>query len=110
VFGLRGSAWIAFLVYYSFVNPWLEELFWRGLLARQTSFGWTSDLLYAGYHLFVLAPFITLPWLLFCFILLTATGAFWRFLTTRSDSLALPALTHLVADIAVIVVAWMLAA
>ncbi|TFH16911.1 MAG: hypothetical protein E4H02_04360 [Lentisphaerales bacterium] len=72
VFGLRGSAWIAFLVYYSFVNPWLEELFWRGLLARKTSFGWTSDLLYAGYHLFVLAPFITLPWLLFCFILVKA--------------------------------------
>lgn len=105
VFGLQGRSWIVFLVYYPLVNPWLEELFWRGLLARGTHYGRISDLLYAGYHVLALASFTTVPWLLFCFAVLAVAGATWRILAARNGGLALPALTHLVADIAVIVAA-----
>lgn len=106
--GLHDSSWFGFLVYYCLVNPWFEELFWRGLLADRDNYGWLSDMLYAGYHVLVLGFFVTPPWILFAFVILTCAGAVWRHLTAKHNGLIIPALAHFIADISVIVAAYIL--
>jgi redox-sensitive bicupin YhaK (pirin superfamily) len=48
--GLRGGAWHAFLVYHIGVNPWLEELYWRGYLGSRARLPTLRDAAFAGYH------------------------------------------------------------
>jgi hypothetical protein len=108
MFGLQGKPWIAFIIYYSLVNPWLEEWFWRGYMSDTSRCGAWSDLLYAGYHALVLGSFVTWPWILFALVVLTFAGTVWRLLAKRCDGLLIPVLGHMIADVTVIGAAWVL--
>lgn len=81
--GLEGWGWLAFVAYYSLVTPWLEELFWRGWYPTVVGQGIMADLLFAGYHLLVVALFIGWPWVVLCFAVLTATAFVWRLVARR---------------------------
>ena len=103
-FGLQGTSWFFFMIYFSTVQPLLEELYWRGYLGcGQKSFSWT-DFTFAGYHILILAWFIKLPWLVVAFIVLITVAYIWRFLASKFEGLAVPLLSHIVADISIIVV------
>jgi membrane protease YdiL (CAAX protease family) len=102
-FGLHGSSWLFFMIYFSTIQPFLEELYWRGYLeCNHKYFPWT-DFAFAGYHILVLAWFIKLPWLAVAFIILTVAAYGWRYVACKLEGLAVPLLSHIVADVSIIV-------
>jgi len=107
-FGLGGTSWLFFMIYFSTVQPFLEELYWRGYLENDCKyFSWT-DLAFAGYHILVLAWFIKLPWLVIAFIVLAGAAYIWRYTASRLEGLIVPLLSHIVADVSIIAVTYIL--
>ena len=107
-FGLYGTSWFFFMIYFSTVQPFLEELYWRGYLESNHKYFSLTDLAFAGYHIFVLAWFIKLPWLVMAFIVLTAVAYGFRYITCKFKGLAVPLLSHIAADISIIAVTYVL--
>ncbi len=108
-YGLTGSPWIGFVLYYALINPWLEELFWRGHYAQRVRYPVMSDILFAGYHVLVLVLFVKWVWILVAFVVLVLTAWMWRYLTKRYNGLKIPAISHFVADVSVITAIFILA-
>lgn len=102
--GLNSASWPWFIVYGGLVNPWLEEVYWRGGLGSATRSPILNDAAFAGFHLLILAPFISVAWLVAAFILLASTGWLWRQVSNRSGSLLPSALCHLAADVSILLV------
>lgn len=108
-FGLYGTSWFFFMIYFSTMQPFLEELYWRGYLEdNHKYFSWT-DFAFAGYHVFVLAFFIKLPWLILLFIVVSATAWGWRRTAHKFKGLAIPLLSHTATDVSIIAVVNLLA-
>lgn len=108
--GLVGAPWIAFMAYYAVVNPWLEELFWRGFYPSRVRPGLVADLLFAGYHVMVMVLFVKLPWALLTFAVLVAVAFVWRAVARRQGGLAVPVASHMAADVSIVAAAAFLAA
>ncbi len=107
-FGLHGTSRFFFMIYFSTVHPFLEELYWRGHLGYgHKHFSWT-DFAFAGYHILVLAWFIKPLWLVIAFIVLTAVAYIWRHIAFKLEGLAVPLLSHIAADVSIIVVIYIL--
>ena len=101
-FGLHGTSWFFFMIYFSMVHPFLEELYWRGYLeSNRKYFSWT-DFAFAGYHILVLAWFIKLSWLVIAFFVLTAAAYYWRYVASKLEGLVVPLLSHIIADVCII--------
>ena len=100
--GLRGGSWLVFMAYYAIVNPWLEEGYWRGVLASSSPSITASDVFFGGYHVLVLVYFIAWWWGLLVAALLMGVAWVWRKVATRCGGVLIPALTHLAADASVI--------
>lgn len=100
---LTRGTWPFFIGYSALVNPWLEELYWRGWLGSDTRILTPNDAFFAGFHLVILAPFVSLAWLAVVFIILTITAWLWRQVTRRANSLLPAALCHLVADVSILI-------
>jgi hypothetical protein len=86
-------------------NAWLailEQLHWSQL-REQT--GW-SHLCFAGYHVLVLYSLLTLPWLLLCLVVLLAASLCWKQLERATRSLTVPVVSHVLADLGVVLAAW----
>ncbi|MBN1581045.1 MAG: CPBP family intramembrane metalloprotease [Anaerolineae bacterium] len=109
---LPAQGWLPFVVYWSLVNPWLEEGFWRGYLEsanaksdrssrRHKCLSW-SDLWFAGYHLIVLWPIVGWPWLLFGLAVLIAAAWLWRQIARTTGGLLVPVLAHMAADASIL--------
>ena len=109
-FGLHGFPLAAFAVYSAVVNPAFEELHWRGVLFTETRRPAPVDALFAGYHVIVLALVVEWPVALAAAITLATAAWIWRVLAVRCGGLAVPYLSHLAADLAVIGAAWALMA
>jgi hypothetical protein len=104
-FGLDGSSWVLFAVYYSTVHPFLEELFWRGNPATGGRAVLWRDAAFAGYHAPVLWFFIGPAWIAAVFFLLTAASWTWRQSAGRFGGLGVPLVSHAAADISIVVAA-----
>jgi len=107
-FGLQGTSWYFFMVYFSTVQPFLEELYWRGYLDSKHRYLSWSDLAFAGYHMFVLVWFIKLPWLVVSFIVLSIAAWASRYAVHKLGGLAVPLLSHIVSDISIMGVVYIL--
>lgn len=105
-FGLAGGSLAAFAVYSAFVNPALEELFWRGVLLDETRRPAPADALFAGYHVLVLTLVVEWPFALAAGIALAAAAWLWRIAAVRCAGLAAPFASHVAADLAVIFAVW----
>jgi len=101
--GLQGTSWLFFMIYFSTVQPVLEELFWRGYLGCGGLRGLWTDAAFAGYHILVLAQFFKVPWLVIAFAILTMVAFIWRSMTSKLKGLRVPILSHIAADISIIV-------
>lgn len=105
----RGS--LLFFAWYSLINPWLEELYWRGFQSSSRTRPVARDVLFGGYHVLVLLLFVKWPFAAMAGVALAAVAWVWRMLTRRFGGLLVPALTHLAADVAIVaaifaLVAW----
>lgn len=105
--GLTGFIWLPFSLYFTLVNPWLEEVFWRSLLTSPSRFPAPVDFLFAGYHLIILSLFVSLGWLLFAFLILVLASWFWRQVSRYTGSLLPAALSHLLADGSILLVLYL---
>lgn len=101
--GLQGASWFLFMIYFSTVQPVLEELYWRGYLGCNDLLISWEDLAFAGYHILVLARFIKWPWLIIAFVILTMAASVWRHISSRCGGLIIPLLSHITADISIII-------
>jgi membrane protease YdiL (CAAX protease family) len=102
-YGLNRAIWPYFAVYFCVVNSLVEELFWRGLLGESTKIIRPNDLFFAGYHALVLAAFTDPIWIAPVFGACVFAGWLWRLLRTTTGGLAVPIVTHLAADIGIVV-------
>ncbi len=100
--GLVQGSWLPFILYFSLVNPWLEEIYWRGWLGSQAHHPIPDDLWFGAYHLLILAPFVSWPWLLLALVALTGAAWSWRQVARITGSLFAPGLAHLLADFSIL--------
>jgi len=106
--GLKGNSWFFFAIYFSTVQPVLEELYWRGYLICSNKFFSWPDVAFAAYHILVLALFIKWQWLIISFFALALTAYVWRYLANKLQGLIVPLLSHIAADISIIIVTYVL--
>jgi membrane protease YdiL (CAAX protease family) len=106
--GLSGYGWLIFIIYYSLVNPVIEEVYWRGFLGSNSSKLSWSDIGYGGYHPLVFLKFLAVPWAILEFFILVGIGWFWRGMTKNYDGLFIPFAMHLSADLSIAIAIWML--
>jgi membrane protease YdiL (CAAX protease family) len=100
--GLNSVSWLPFIAYFSLVNPFVEEYFWRGVLGSNMKNFYIGDLIYASYHAMILwgrvHPFAAL----FAVIILVSAGWLWRQLFRKDHGLLAAVLGHMVADFSVL--------
>ena len=106
--GLGGTGWLLFVIYHTLVNPWFEEILWRGKLGSDSLKPVWGDVLFAGYHVLVLMLFLEWLWIVLAFFILIAAGWLWRQLRRRHEGLLLPVISHLAADGSIMFVVYML--
>jgi hypothetical protein len=106
--GLDSSSWLPFIAYFSLVNPWVEEYFWRGVLGSVTKKLTVIDIVFAGYHALVLWGRVHPLSILFAVIILTCAGWLWRQFTREDGGLLAAVLGHMAADFSILmVICWM---
>jgi membrane protease YdiL (CAAX protease family) len=84
------------------LRPVLEPIHWAPL-REQTPL---AHPLFAGYHTIVLCSLLTIPWLFFGFAVLGFASFVWQYMTKRFDSLTVPMVSHVLADLGIIIAAW----
>jgi membrane protease YdiL (CAAX protease family) len=102
--GLSGNIWLPFILYFVLVNPVLEEAYWRSALTNSSRYPALVDFLFAGYHLFIIAPYVGLFWMLYVFIILACASWFWREVTRYTGSLLPAIFSHMLADLTILLV------
>ena len=101
--GLTSISWIPFIAYFVFINPFVEEYFWRGYLGHQTKSLHPSDFAYAGFHALVLFGKVSPGAILFGLMVLVIAGWFWRQLAREAGGLLAPVLGHMAADCTILI-------
>ena len=104
--GLNGSSWILFIAYFTLVNPWIEEYFWRGYLGSSTTSLYVSDFLYSGFHGLVLINKVQTASIFFALAALVLAGWLWRQIARQDKGLLAPVLGHMAADLAILLVVY----
>jgi hypothetical protein len=100
--GLNASSMPAFIAYFSLVNPFLEEYFWRSFLGSDTKGFFIGDLLYAAYHAIILINRVSVFATLFAIACLTFMGWFWRKTKREQNGLLAATLGHMAADFSIL--------
>jgi hypothetical protein len=105
--GLSGLIWLPFIAYFTLVNPWLEEAYWRDVLTSPSPYPTLVDFLFAGYHLFILSLFVGPVWMLFAFAILAVASWLWRQVSRYTGSLMPAVLSHMLADFSILMVLYL---
>ncbi len=96
--GLYSTSWFPFIAYFSLVNPFVEEYFWRGVLGSATRNLHVGDAVFAGYHALILWNRVNPLSTVFAVIILVSAGWLWRQLFRKDHGLLAAVLGHMVAD------------
>ena len=99
---LSGPSLMFMIPYFGLVHPVLEQIHWHPL--RETS-AW-FHIVFAGYHMIVLASLLSFPWLILGFAVLAGASYGWKLMAVKSRSLSIPVISHSLADLGVVVAAW----
>ncbi len=106
--GLNPSTWPGFIAYFSLVNPFFEEYFWRGVLGGAARHLHPFDFLYAGYHALVLWGRVHPLSILFAVAVLVSAGWLWRQISRLDEGLLAAVSGHMIADFSILtVIRWM---
>lgn len=89
--------------YFGLVHPVLEQAHWASLREDTP----VAHLMFAGYHMLVLYSLFSTPWLVSCFVILATVSFIWRKMAKRSNSLLVPLTSHILANMGIIIAAWM---
>jgi hypothetical protein len=105
---LGGARLWLFCLYFSTVGAVLEELLWRHWLGSRTGWLHWRDAVFAAYHALVLGFFVKPVWMLVIVLVLFATAWIWRITANRTGGLAIPVVSHVVADLSVVIALFLL--
>ncbi len=100
--GLTSSSWPPFIAYFSLVNPWLEEYYWRGVLGSDVKNVHIIDPVYSGYHALVLWGKVHPLSILFAVIIITSAGWLWRQMVRSNRGLLAAVFGHMAADFSIL--------
>lgn len=103
---LSSISFAVFALYSCLVNPFLEESFWRGCFKPKSWLPGPIDVLFAGYHAVVMIPVVKPIFVILSFLALAFVGWIFRIIYRFTGGLAIPLLTHIVADIAILWALW----
>lgn len=84
------------------VNPFFEEFFWRSFLYGESKSIWIGAL-FGLHHIVILYTWVGLPLSLLAGFLLGIVGIFFNYLYKLHNSVTLPLVVHIVADIVIVV-------
>lgn len=101
-FGLNAHTWFPFMAYFTLINPFIEEYFWRGYLGSSTKSVHISDFLYAGFHGLILINQVQITFIIYSLLLLVIAGWFWRQIQRNDQGLLAPVLGHMAADFTIL--------
>ncbi|MHC4551501.1 MAG: CPBP family intramembrane glutamic endopeptidase [Planctomycetota bacterium] len=104
--GLSNTSFCVFALYACLVNPFLEESFWRGCFKPALKRPGLVDILFGGYHAVIVLPVLSLPYAIITLALLTCVGWVFRNIYCVTGGLAIPLITHIIADIAILAAVW----
>lgn len=99
---LTGLPLILMIPYFGILHPVLEQAHWSELRESTPA----AHLLFAGYHMLVLHSLFTIRWLVAAFAILTAVSFIWQRMEKRSGTLLVPAASHVLANLGMIIAAW----
>lgn len=106
--GLNSASWAAFIAYFSLVNPFVEEYFWRGALGSDTKKIFFMDPVFAMYHAIILWGRVQFPSVVFAVAILVSAGWLWRQMTREDGGLLAAVLGHMAADFSILMtIYWM---
>lgn len=105
--GLTSSTWLPFIAYFTLVNPFVEEYFWRGYLGSDTKMPHVSDFVYSGFHVLVLIGKVQTGSILFGLSMLALAGWFWRQVTREDRGLLASVLGHMAADFTILLAVYL---
>ncbi|CAG0984767.1 hypothetical protein ANAEL_01956 [Anaerolineales bacterium] len=106
--GLHSSSWFGFIAYFSLINPWIEEYFWRGVLGSGTKNLHLVDVVYASYHALILWGKVHPLSIIFAVTVLVSAGWLWRQISRLDRGLLAAVLGHMIADFSILmVIRWM---
>jgi hypothetical protein len=105
--GLNKSTWFWFIAYFTFVNPLIEEYFWRGFLGSEARNFYISDFLYAGFHGLILLNKVQASMIVYSLALLILAGWFWRQIARADNGLLAPVLGHMAADFSILMAVYL---
>ncbi len=106
---LNSSTWAGFIAYFSLINPFVEEYFWRAVLGNTAKQLYIGDLVYAGYHVMVVWDKVPAYSILIMLAVLVFAGWFWRQIYQRDGGLLAPVLGHMVADFTILMTIYRMA-
>jgi len=90
------------VLYFSFIHPTIEELYWRYVLKPQRTILSLSEIAFAAYHAFVLVQFVSIPFTLIAFIGLAIVARIWRYFIDELNENFAVILSHTIADFSII--------
>ncbi|HSW58347.1 MAG TPA: hypothetical protein VLH15_08095 [Dehalococcoidales bacterium] len=99
--GLNSSNFPFFLAYFASAGAFLEEIYWRRFLGSTSVKPVPADILFAGYHVIVLAGKMALYWLPVVVCLLTAGAWLWRQTNRLDGGIRSSLISHITADAAI---------
>jgi len=106
--GLNSAAWFVFIAYFSLVNPFVEEYFWRGVFGSGSKKLRIGDVIFAGYHALILWGRVHPLSIVFAVIILTSAGWLWRQISREDGGLLAAVLGHMAADFSILMaIYWM---
>jgi len=97
--GLNTRTFIPFAAYCSFINPLLEETYWRGNYASNRPSAYMNDPLFGLFHLPIYVRFASPAVILGSIAGITCMGLCARWLAKRLNGLVTPTIIHLVGDL-----------
>jgi hypothetical protein len=106
--GLTSATWPGFIAYFSLVNPWIEEYFWRGYLDNSSRLPAPVDFSFAGYHLLILYGKTSWTWMAIAFFVLAAVAWLWRHVSRKNNGLLIASLSHMAADFSILMAVYLM--
>ncbi|WP_318616299.1 type II CAAX endopeptidase family protein [Sporosarcina sp. YIM B06819] len=101
--------WLVFVLI--FINPFLEELYWRNFMYRRleskVSIAKTvviTSFFYSLYHLVSLIYIFTFPFNLIAVIPVFLAGLLWGYFKYKLQSITAPIISHILADLGIMLV------
>ncbi|TWT25212.1 CPBP family intramembrane glutamic endopeptidase [Planomicrobium sp. CPCC 101110] len=111
--GFAGPLEFAFILLFVFVNPVLEEVYWRGYMYEKLRIKGTAayaiimtSIFYTLYHVLTVLHLFQSGYTLVAVLPVLLVGLFWAYIREKTGSITATIIGHSIADFAIMCVYW----